>query len=63
MQGIQRYLLQGDSDGPYQWEYMDGLEDMDEDFKRKFKTAVIEGKVPDEDFRGVSVQYYFGYES
>jgi hypothetical protein len=36
---------------------MDGLEDMPEDLQNKVKNAIIEGKIADEDWRGVSILY------
>jgi len=32
---------------------MDGLSELPEEYQRKFKTAIIEGKIADEDWKGV----------
>jgi len=34
---------------------MDGLEDMPAELQSKVKTAIIEGKIADEDWRGVGI--------
>ncbi|KAI9743791.1 MAG: serine/threonine-protein kinase M1 [Claussenomyces sp. TS43310] len=52
LENIRNNLKQGDPNGEYQWEYMDGLEECPPDVQEKFKTAVINGKVADEDFNG-----------
>jgi hypothetical protein len=31
---------------------MDGLDELPEELQQKFKTAIIEGKIADEDFKG-----------
>ena len=50
---IRKYLKQGEDEGPYQWDYFDGLDELDEEKQEKIKTAIIEGKIADEDWRGV----------
>jgi serine/threonine-protein kinase ATR len=42
------------ADGEYRWDFLDGLSDLPEDLQDKIKTAIREGKIADEDFRGVS---------
>jgi hypothetical protein len=32
---------------------MDGLDELPEEYQTKFKTAIIEGKIADEDWKGV----------
>lgn len=53
MQNLREYLKQGDPDGEYQWDFMDGLDEVPEEYQEKLKTAVIEGKIADEDWKGV----------
>lgn len=55
LENIRNNLLQGDPEGEYQWDYLDGLSDLDEEFQNKVKTAIIEGKIADEDFNGVCI--------
>lgn len=54
MQNLREYLKQGDPDGEYQWDFMDGLDEVPEEYQEKLKTAVIKGKIADEDWKGVS---------
>lgn len=56
---IRTYLEQEGEAGDYQWEYMDGLADVPADVEAKFKKAIIEGKISDEDFKGVSSECGF----
>jgi hypothetical protein len=53
LQNLREYLKQGDPDGEYQWDFMDGLDEVPDEYKDKLKTAVIEGKIADEDWKGV----------
>lgn len=53
MQNLREYLKQGNPDGEYHWDYMDGLDEVPKEYQEKFKTAVIQGKIADEDWRGV----------
>lgn len=53
MQNLREYLKQGDPDGEYQWDFMDGLDEVPDEYKEKLKTAVIKGKIADEDWKGV----------
>ncbi|KFY38083.1 hypothetical protein V495_06769 [Pseudogymnoascus sp. VKM F-4514 (FW-929)] len=52
LQNLREYLKQGDPDGEYQWDFMDGLDEVPDEYKDKLKTAVIEGKIADEDWKG-----------
>lgn len=56
LQNLREYLKQGDSDGEYQWDFMDGLDEVPDEYKEKLKTAVIKGKIADEDWKGVCFQ-------
>jgi hypothetical protein len=38
----------------YKWDNMDGLEEMPPDYQEKIKLAITEGKIADEDWKGVS---------
>lgn len=53
MNNLREYLKQGEPDGEYQWDYMDGLDELPAEYQQKLKTAVIEGKIADEDWKGV----------
>ena len=55
MQNVRENLTGGlaDDEDEYQWDNMDGLEDMPQDFQEKIKRAIIEGKIADEDWKGV----------
>jgi hypothetical protein len=53
MQNLREYLKQGDPDGEYQWDFMDGIDEVPEEYQEKLKTAVIKGKIADEDWKGV----------
>lgn len=53
LQNLREYLKQGDPDGEYQWDFMDGLDEVPDEYKEKLKTAVIQGKIADEDWKGV----------
>lgn len=44
--------------GEYNWELLDGLTDLPPDMMDKVKTAIVEGKIADEDFKGVSFKHY-----
>ncbi|ELR07089.1 serine/threonine-protein kinase M1 [Pseudogymnoascus destructans] len=52
MQNLREFLKQGDPDGEYQWDFMDGLNEVPEEYQEKLKTAVIKGKIADEDWKG-----------
>ncbi|OBT83091.1 hypothetical protein VE02_08598 [Pseudogymnoascus sp. 03VT05] len=52
MQNLREYLKQGDPDGEYQWDFMDGLDEVPEEYQEKLKTAVTKGKIADEDWKG-----------
>ncbi|KFY29870.1 hypothetical protein V494_08417 [Pseudogymnoascus sp. VKM F-4513 (FW-928)] len=52
LQNLREYLKQGDPDGDYKWEFMDGLDEVPEEYQEKLKKAVIEGKIADEDWKG-----------
>ncbi|KFY07057.1 hypothetical protein V492_07490 [Pseudogymnoascus sp. VKM F-4246] len=52
LQNLREYLKQGDPDGDYKWDFMDGLDEVPEEYQEKLKTAVIEGKIADEDWKG-----------
>ena len=54
MLNVRKYLKQGDDDGPYQWDFFDGLDELEEKDQEKVKKAVIEGKIADEDWIWVS---------
>lgn len=51
---MQKYLKQGEDDGPYQWEMMDGYEDLPDHCQEKLRLAIEAGHIAPEDFRGVS---------
>jgi hypothetical protein len=57
LENLRNSLLRGDPEGEYQWDYLDGLSDLNEELQNKIKTAIIEGKIADEDFNGVSPHY------
>lgn len=40
--------------GDYNWDYLDGLNEMPSHFQEKIKLAIVEGKIADEDWNGVS---------
>jgi hypothetical protein len=48
----------GASAGEYDWDFLDGLEDMPEAEKNKIKLAITEGKIADEDWKGVSAVWH-----
>lgn len=52
---MRTHLEEHSNDSSYNWEYFDGLDDCPADIQEKVKTAVIEGKIADEDFKGVCV--------
>lgn len=56
MQNLREYLKQGNPDGEYQWDFMDGLDEVPEEYQEKLKTAVIQGKIADEDWKGVCIR-------
>lgn len=62
---MQDFLSEGP--GEYNWDLMDGLqgEDANErippDLQEKFKRAIIEGHIADEDWRGVSHEFIANY--
>lgn len=53
LQNLREYLKQGDPDGDYKWDFMDGLDELPDEYKEKLKTAVVKGKIADEDWNGV----------
>lgn len=56
---MQAHLAHPTREGEYRWDFMDGLqgeednEHIPEALQEKFKRAIIEGHVADEDWRGV----------
>jgi hypothetical protein len=40
--------------GEYKWENLDGLEEMPSEYQERIKLAITEGKIADEDWKGVS---------
>jgi hypothetical protein len=42
-------------EGKYNWDMLDGLEDMPSHYQDKIKLAITEGKIADEDWKGVSI--------
>lgn len=56
MQNIRENLTGASADeGEYKWDFLDGLEDMPPDYQEKIKLAITEGKIADEDWKGVSI--------
>lgn len=41
----------------YDWDKMDGYDELPRDLQEKFERAVIEGRVGPEDWRGVNLSY------
>jgi hypothetical protein len=46
------------SEGEYKWDLLDGLEDMPPDYREKIKLAITEGKIADEDWKGVCIKLH-----
>lgn len=42
-------------EGEYKWDLLDGLDEMPSSYQEKIKLAITEGKIADEDWRGVSL--------
>jgi hypothetical protein len=53
IKNMREYLMANSKDDDYNWEFFDGLDECPPDVQKKVKTAIIEGKIADEDFRGV----------
>jgi hypothetical protein len=54
MENIRHQLQKYGDENEYNWDYLDGLEGMSPEYQEKIKTAIIEGKIADEDWNGVS---------
>lgn len=52
LQNMRKSLGEDMPDSEYNWDLMDGLEECPPDVQAKFKKAIIDGKIADEDFRG-----------
>jgi hypothetical protein len=55
LENLRNNLRRGGPEGEYQWDYLDGLTDLNDELQDKVKTAIIEGKIADEDFNGVGL--------
>ncbi len=52
IQGLRDYLEQDDPSTGFKWDFFDGLDELPADQQAKVKTAVIDGKIADEDWKG-----------
>lgn len=56
LEHLRKNLATDNPNAPWDWDLMDGLEECSPEVQTKIKQAVIDGKIADEDFRGVSGQ-------
>lgn len=60
MENMRNYLTEGKPEGEFTWELMDGLDELPEEYQAKVKSAIEEGKIADEDWKGVSFSLLSG---